>query len=110
MLCGIEKNQLYSIKIAFDSDSEIVFSSCRCAAGLGPACSCKHLSALCYFLEELWRLSSPNVPAMSCSSSSSTASLQTWHQPHKRNNGTSCTLGSIKFVKSEYGKVKREVF
>ncbi len=49
----MKKNQFYSIKIAFDSDSEIVFSSCGCAAGLGPACSCKHLSALCYFLEEL---------------------------------------------------------
>ena len=45
-----KKNQFCPIKVA---ESDIVFSSCGCAAGLGPACSCKHLSALCYFLEEL---------------------------------------------------------
>ena len=88
--------KLHSIQIA------TFFFSCGCAARLGPACSCKHLSALCYFLEELCRLSLPNVPVMSRSSAtSSTASLQTWHQPRKRNSGISCTLGSINFVKSE---------
>ncbi len=69
-------------------------------AGTGPTCTCKHLGALCYFLEEFCRLRATT------SHQSCTSTLQTWHQPRKR---TSCpsTIDTIKFVKAEYGKIKK---
>ena len=76
---------------------------CSCAAGIGPTSTCKHVCALCYFMEELCRLSIDESYSASC-----TSKLQTWHHPpHKRPSSVATTLGNIKFVKVEHGKLKK---
>ena len=101
----MKNNQFYLMRLAFDSASDIVFAVYGCMAGKGPTCTYKHLGAVCYFLEEFCRISSTATCAVS---GTPTESLQTWHQPRKRQS-SSCILGSIKFVKAEYGKAKKEI-
>ena len=58
---------------------EITYACCSaCPAGKGPFASCKHLTALCFALEELVRLKQSRDFA-TC-----TERLQTWNQPRKR--------------------------
>ncbi len=99
----MKKKELYSIRCVFDSNNDIKCMTCGCVAGIGPTCTCKHVGALCYFLEELCRL------RLSSSQESCTSKLQTWHQLHKRPFSTASTLDTIKFVKVEHGKNKKIV-
>ena len=95
----MKKTLSYSIRVAFTiCNSNIIFAVCSCPAGNGPTCTCKHIGAFCYFLEEFCRLNTVSY-------SSCTSSLQMWHQPRKRQS-TPCTLNNIKFIKAEYGKEK----
>ena len=102
----MKKSQMYVLKVCFSAaTSDIVQAVCGCVAGTGPLSSCKHLGALCYFLEESCRLN-PTTASMypSC-----TIQLQKWHQPSQKQKSSGCqTLEAIKFAKNEYGKVKRE--
>ena len=102
----MKKSQMYVLKVCFSAaTSDIVQAVCGCVAGTGPLSSCKHLGALCYFLEESCRLN-PTTASMypSC-----TGQLQKWHQPSQKRKSSGCqTLEAIKFAKNEYGKVKRE--
>lgn len=94
----MKKGLMYNIRVSFNTSSDIVFAVCGCPAGRGPTCTCKHLGAFCYFLEEFCR-------NQQTSYSSSTSSLQQWNQQRKRSSGPR-PLDGIKFVKSEYRKEK----
>ena len=59
------------------------------------------IAALCYALEEYCRISSIRSPT-AC-----TSQLQKWNQPRKRKLDPA-PLATMKFVKEEYGKKKRE--
>lgn len=98
----MKKTVSYSIRVAFTvCNSNIIFAIRGCPAGNGPTSTCKHIDALCYFLEEFCRLDTVSY-------SSCTSSLQMWHQPRKRHS-TPCTLNNIKFIKAEDGKEKRVI-
>ena len=100
----MKKTVVYNLRVSFDSgSSDITYATCGCPAGCGPTCVCKHLGALCYFMEDVCRNGTT-------SSESCTSSLQTWHQPgKKRKSDTPTTLDHMKFFKAEYGKEKRVV-
>ena len=94
----------YAMRACIDDEGEILYAICGCPAGTGPLCSCKHFGALCYLIEEICRLklTSTSEP-QSC-----TDSLQTWHHPRqKRKLDCFHPMDSIKFIKNEYGKIKR---
>ena len=58
----------------------IRFAECLpCPAGRAPLASCKHIAALLYALEEVAKFGC-TLPLETC-----TDVLQTWNQPHKRN-------------------------
>ena len=67
---------------------------------MGPHGSCKHISALCYALEEFSRIKQVRSPE-SC-----TSQLQRWNQPRKRKLDA-CDVSDISFVKYEFGKLKQ---
>ncbi len=98
----MKKDITYTIHIAFNSSSDIVYAVCGCTAGHGPKCTCKHLASLCYFVEEFCRMTG------AVNYSSATSSLQKWHQPRKRSL-TPYTLNNIKFTKSIFGKNNKRV-
>ncbi len=97
----MRKDITYTLRVIFNSTSDIMFAVCGCPVGHGPQCTCKHLACFCYFVEEFCRHGTINY-------SSATSSLQQWHQPRKRSS-TPCTVNNIKFTKVEYGKVKRVI-
>ena len=74
----MKKDILYNVNLTMDNDGEVLSANCGCAAGRGPNGNCKHISALCYALEEYCRIKSLRLP-QSC-----TSMLQTWNQPRKR--------------------------
>ena len=74
-----------------------------CPADGGPTCCCKHLGAFCYFLEEFCR--THNIREQTTSKSS----IQQWHQPRKRTTKEPCSIDNIKFIKAEYGKIKKVI-
>ena len=97
------KNDItYTILIAFNSSSDIVYADCGCTAGHGQKCTCKHLASLCYFVKEFCHMTG------AVNYSSATLSLQKWHQPRKRSS-TPCTLNNIKFTKAIFGKNDKRV-
>ena len=99
----MKKKELYSIHSVFNNCSDIMCMVCSCAAGIGPTSTCKHVGVLCYFMEKLCRLSIDESYSTSC-----TSKLQTCHHPpHKRPSSAATTLGNIKFVKLEHGKIKK---
>ena len=61
--------------------ADITNAKCTCPAGQGPFGSCKHLSALCYALEDYVKL---RDIAMEAGEHSCTSLLQKWNQPRKR--------------------------
>ena len=69
----MKKDILYKISLTLDSAADITQTTCACPPGSGPFGSCKHISALCYALEE-----------QLCSPDSYTSRLQKWNQPRKR--------------------------
>ncbi len=48
----MKKRVVYAIKLAVDKQGQISFSSCECAAGVGPRATCKHIIAGKYFLNK----------------------------------------------------------
>ena len=101
----MKKAKVYSIRVVCNKDSDIIYAVCDCVAGVGPLCTCKHLGALCYYLEEFFRISAQT----STESESCTSRLQTWHQPRKRLSASPTTLGNIKFIKAEHGREKKMI-
>ena len=97
----MKKDILYKINFMMDSNGEIISATCGCPAGVGPTASCKHISALCYALEEFCRIKELRSPR-SC-----TSELQKWNQPRKRKLDA-CAVDEITFVKHEYGKKKKQ--
>ena len=96
----MKKDKLYNINIMLDRFGDITQANCSCPAGTGPCGSCKHISALCYALEEFCRIKKIKSPE-SC-----TSQLQRWNQPRKRKLDA-CDVSDITFVKHEYGKPKQ---
>ena len=99
----MKKNTMYTLRLVLANDSaDIEYAQCGCAAGRGPTGSCKHIAAMCYALEDFYRvhLLPEHVP--------STSRLQTWNQPRKRCLDSAAS-SDIKFVKMEYGKIKRSL-
>ena len=95
-----KKDKLYNIRLTMDGNAEVENAPCGCPAGAGPKGSCKHISALCYSLEEYCRIKKLRSP-QSC-----TSELQKWNQPRKRKL-ESRSVEDISFVKHEYGKTKK---
>ena len=52
----MKKDVLYKINLTMDNNGEILTATCSCPAGVGPTGNCKHISALCYALEEYSRI------------------------------------------------------
>lgn len=98
----MKKTVMYSLRIAFQNN-DIIYATCGCPAGRGPTGICKHIGALCYFIEDLCRTKIATYQ-------SSTSSLQQWHQPTRKRKSSPRSFDGIKFVKAEYGKVKKEMF
>ena len=97
----MKKTTTYGVRVALDrSSNEIVCARCGCPAGRGPTCCCKHLGAFCYFLEEFCR--THNIREKT----TSTSSIQQYHQPRKRTTKEPRSIDNIKFIKAEYGKIK----
>ena len=95
----MKKTTTYKLELWLCRTSgDIVSCCCGCAAGGGPHGSCKHLAALCYALEEYYRLNATR-DYVAC-----TSKLQSWNQPRKRVLDP-LPVNEIKFVKLEYGKV-----
>ena len=69
---GNEERYPYKISLTLDSAADTT----PCPAGSGPFGSCKHISALCYTLEEFSRIKQLRSPD---------SQLQKWNQPRKRN-------------------------
>ena len=93
---------VYSLKLCLCTQSwDVTYAECGCPAGTAPGGSCKHIAALCYALEEYGRISSIRSPT-AC-----TSQLQKWNHPRKRKLDPA-PLATMKFVKEEYGKKKRE--
>ena len=63
----MKKSVTYVIRTAFNTSSDIVFAVCGCPAGRGPTCTCKHLGAFCYFVEEFCCVSTTTI-YISCTS------------------------------------------
>ena len=63
----MKKDKLYKINVTLDRFADITQASCTCPAGTGPCGSCKHISALCYALEEVSRIREVRSPD-SCTS------------------------------------------
>ena len=60
----MKKDILYYINLTMDSNAYILKASCGCPAGAGPTGSYKHICALCYALENFYkikRLKSPKL-------------------------------------------------
>ena len=74
----MKKDTLYKINVTLDSAGDITQATSACPAGSGPFGSCKHISALCYALEEFNRTKQLRSPE-SC-----TSRLQKWNHPRKR--------------------------
>ena len=97
----MKKDILYNVNVTIDKSGEILTAACGCPAGVGPVASCKHICALCYALEEFYRIKQLRSPH------SHTSQLQKWNHPRKRKLD-SCSVNDITFVKHEYGKKKKE--
>ena len=82
-----------------EKSGNVLAAKCNCVAGKGAACS--HWAALMFCLEDVKRQGSSSIS----SDKTATDQLQQWHMPSK------CSIPpqpikDIKFIKSEYGKVK----
>ena len=98
----MKKDIVYSLELTLDNSGDIVSASCGCPAGGKPYGSCKHISALCYALEEYSRMKE------TCQTDSCTSRLQEWNHPRKRRLPPQ-EVEDITFVKEEYGKTKRQL-
>ena len=58
----MKKDVLYNIKLTVDGEAEVENASCGWPTGAGPKGSCKHISALCYALEEYCRIKKLRSP------------------------------------------------
>ena len=96
----MKKDILYNVNVTIDKSGEILTAACGCPAGVGPMASCKHICALCYALEEFYRIKQLRSPH------SHTSQLQKWNHPRKRKLD-SCSVNDITFVKHD-GKKKKE--
>ena len=96
----MKKDIVYRIELVLDRSGDIMGAGCGCPAGGKPYGSCKHISALCYALEEYSRIKEIRQP------DACTSRLQEWNQPRKRRLD-SREVEEIAFVKEEYGKNKR---
>ena len=96
----MKKNIVYRIELKLDTNGDIIGGKCGCPAGAGPCATCKHVSALCYALEEYSRIKELRQP------DSCTSQLQHWNQPRKRRL-ESHEVDDISFVKDEHGKTKK---
>ena len=100
----MKKNLKYNVKLSVCNNGEhegkITFASCACPAGKGPRGSCKHISALCYALEEFVRFK--------CiwEFETFTSRLQTWNQPRKRKLDSQ-SVYEIDFSKKIYRREER---
>ena len=51
--CLAQMRQLtYKLVLMLNDEGNIIHASCGCPAGSGPNCTCKHVAALCYALED----------------------------------------------------------
>ena len=96
----MKKDIVYRLEMSIDSNGDIESASCGCPAGGKPFGSCKHISALCYALEEYSRIKQIRQP------DSCTSRLQEWNRPRKRRLPPQ-EVEEIAFIKEEYGKSKR---
>ena len=97
----MKKNMTYTVHLVIEKTSaDITYAECGCAAGLGPAGSCKHIAAMCYALEDFSRIRQLR-DHVSC-----TSQLQQWNQPRKQQLDPR-DVNTIKFVKLEHGKSNR---
>ena len=96
----MKKDTVYKATLAINDEGHIQTATCGCPAGVGPTGRCKHISALCFALEEFYRIKKLRSPR-SC-----TSELQKWNQPRNRKLDA-CAVDDIKFVKYEYGKEKK---
>ena len=71
----MKKNIVYNIELKLDTTGDIIGGKCGCPAGAGPCATCKHVSALCYALEEYSRIKELRQP------DSCTSQLQRWNRP-----------------------------
>ena len=58
----MRKDRVYDVELSMDASGDINTASCGCPAGAGPHGSCKHISALCYALEEYSRVKELRSP------------------------------------------------
>ena len=91
------KSVAYKLRLVIHNN-EVLFAACGCPVGRGPTGICKHIGALCYFIEDLCRTKIIHYQ-------SSTSTLQQWHQPARKRKSSPRTLDTVKFQKAEYGKV-----
>lgn len=96
----MKKDTVYKVTLSLSNVGHIQTATCVCPAGVGPTGRCKHISALCYALEEYHRIKTLRSPR-SC-----TSELQKWNQPRKHKLDA-CAVDDIEFVKYEYGKEKK---
>ena len=46
------RQQSYKMVLMLNEAGDIIHGNCGCPAGSGPTCTCKHVAALCYALED----------------------------------------------------------
>ena len=98
----MKKTEVYGIELSQHIQSgDILTALCGCTAGHGPKGSCKHIGALCYALEEHYRIKTVQQYT-AC-----TSKLQEWNRPRKRTLDPQ-DVDTIKFIKHEHGKIKRD--
>ena len=95
----MKKDTIYKITLSINNVGHIQTATRGCPAGIGPTGRFKYISALCYVLEEYYRIKTLRSPR-SC-----TSELQTWNWPHKHKLDA-CVVDDIELVKYEYEKEK----
>ena len=74
----MKKDRIYKLKLALNSQCDVIVAECGCPAGKAPHGSCKHIGALCYALAEFCKLGiTPQF--LTC-----TDRLQSWNKPRAR--------------------------
>ena len=78
----MKKDRLYSVFITIGITScNVKKAECSCPAGHGPLGSCKHIAALCFYLEDFVK---SRRAILDAGEEVCTSMLQKWNQPRKR--------------------------
>ena len=72
------KDRIYKLKLALNSQCDVIAAECGCPTGKAPHGSCKHIGALCYAFAEFCTLGIP-PQFLTC-----TNRLQSWNKPRAR--------------------------